>query len=306
MYARPGAFLPTPPVHGALERPIDLHAHTVVSDGTLTPTQLVERAAAAGLAALALTDHDHVGGLAEARRLAPRLGLEIVAGIELSASRGGKDVHVLGYLFDEHDAAFLGRLEALREARERRGVLILDKLRSLGIDIAPEDLARELGDHGGAVGRPHVARALMRRGVVASVQEAFDLYLAEGRPAFVEKEKLDVAEAIALVHAAGGLAVLAHPGLFDAATREALVREAARAGLDGVEVEHPKNGPDARASLRALAAELRLVETGGSDFHGENKPDVELGRGIAGNVRVTMATLDALKRALAARRGRPS
>jgi hypothetical protein len=287
------------------ERRIDLHAHTVVSDGTLTPTQLVELAAQKGLAAIALTDHDHLGGLEEARRAGERLGVEIVPGIELSANLAPHkaDIHLLAYLVDPAHLELAARLERFREVRARRGVLIVEKLRALGVDLTMEDVARAAGPGAGSIGRPHVARALMEKRLVSSVQEAFERWLGEGRPAYVEKEKLDAREGIALVHAAGGVAVLAHPGLLPQESRYAILRALAAVGLDGVEVEHSRHSSDERRTLRKLAQELSLVETGGSDFHGENKPDVQLGYGVGGNVHVTMRTLSALReRAAAARR----
>jgi predicted metal-dependent phosphoesterase TrpH len=263
----------------------DLHAHTTESDGTLSPTRLVELAAREGLAALAVTDHDTLGALPEARAAGARLGVEVVPGVELSVAHPlAGDVHLLGY-FVRETPRFGARLAGLRDARARRGERIVEKLRALGVDVAMEDVEKAP-----AVGRPHVARALMRKGVVASVQEAFDRYLAEGRPAFVPKEKLDAAEAIGLVHEAGGVAVLAHAGILPERARGPLVRELAALGLDGLEVLHPKNGPEVRERLKGWCGELRLVETGGSDFHGESKPDVRLGM-----ERVSLAALDALR-----------
>ena len=285
---------------------MDLHAHTVVSDGTLTPAQLVELAAARGLAALAVTDHDHVGGLAEARRAGERLGVEVVAGIELSVGHpAAGDVHLLGYLFDERDARLLASLEHFRAVRERRAVLIVERLRELGVEVTMEDVARAAPE-AGSLGRPHVARALMAKGAAASVQEAFDRWLGEGRPAYVPKARLGAADAIRLLHDAGGVAVLAHPTTVPEAAREPLVRELAALGLDGLEVQHSKHGAAERERYQALARELGLVPTGGSDFHGENKPDVELGRGVGGNVAVGYATLEALRTRAAGARRRPS
>lgn len=289
---------------GMDERRIDLHTHTVVSDGTLTPTQLVELAARKGLAAIALTDHDHLGGLSEARRAGELLGVEVVAGIELSCvlAPHEADIHLLAYFVDPDDLALAARLEHFREARAARGVRIVEKLRALGVDITLDDVARAAGPSAGSIGRPHVARALMEKRIVASVQEAFERWLADGRPAYVEKEKLDAREAVLLVHAARGVAVLAHPGLLPDGARERIVRTLARHGLDGIEVEHPRHASEERRRLRALAGELGLVTTGGSDFHGENKPDVDLGYGVGGNIRVTTSTLTVL-RARADRRG---
>lgn len=253
----------------------DLHAHTTVSDGTLSPTALVELAGRVGLSTIAVTDHDHVGGLDEAREAGARLGVAVIAGIELSVTHPAGDVHLLGYFVDDRSAPLLGELARLREVRERRAALIVERLNALGVAVTLAEVEREAA--GGAVGRPHVARALVTRGAVASVAEAFDRYLADGRPAAVAKAKLSALDAIRLVHGAGGAAVLAHAVTIPEAFREPLVRELAALGLDGLEVLHSKHDAAMRARLAALASELGLVPTGGSDFHGENKPDVPLG-----------------------------
>lgn len=281
--------------HCPLVRTVDLHAHTTVSDGTLSPTALVELAAKEGLAALAITDHDHVGGLAEARKAGARVGVEIVPGIELSVAHRSGDIHLLGYLIDDEHPALLAKLGELRAARATRASRIVDRLRELGVEVELADVERHAA--GGAVGRPHVARALVDRGHVASIAEAFDKYLADGRPAAVPKAKLSAADAIALVHAAGGVSVAAHPVTVRVG-RQAMLREMAALGLDGIEVEHPQQDEAVRVGLRALAAELKLATTGGSDHHGENKPDVRLGM-----TRVPYETLDALRRRGEARRG---
>lgn len=286
---------------------VDLHAHTTVSDGTLSPTQLVELAARSGLVALAVTDHDHVGGIEEARRAGARLGVEIVPGIELSVTHSAGDVHVLGYLFDPQHPGLLAALEELRLHREGRAARIVEALQAHGVPVTMEDVAREaMASQGGSVGRPHVARALMRRGLVASIEEAFDRWLADGRPGAVPKRRLTAQEAFALVHEAGGVAVLAHPVTLPAAARVGTIRELAALGLDGIEVWHSKHTRDDAADFLALAQETGLVATGGSDFHGENKPDVALGRGKGDNVAVGVEVLEALVRRARARRPPPS
>lgn len=282
---------------------MDLHTHSTASDGTLAPTALVELAARKGLAAIALTDHDSLAALDEARRAGLRLGVEVVAGVELSLTHAGCDVHLLAYFVDPAEPRLATRLARLREVRAKRGERIVEKLRALGVDVTFEDVARHAG--AGAVGRPHVARALVEKRIVASVSEAFDRWLGDGRPAFVEKEKLDAEEALGLVHGARGVAVLAHPGLLPEASRYKILRDLATLGMEGVEVEHSRHSSEERRRLRDIANELRLVTTGGSDFHGENKPEVDLGYGVGGNVRVTTATLEAL-RARATARAEPA
>lgn len=282
-------------------RPIDLHAHTNVSDGTLSPRALVREAAARGLAALAITDHDHVGALDEARDEARALGIDIVSGIELSVEHDGVDVHLLGYLFDDRNAALLARLDALREARATRAERMVEKLAALGVPVRMDDVRAHAGA-GAAIGRPHVARALIDAGHAASIQDAFDRFLSDGRPAYVPKAKLSAREAIELLHAAGGVAVIAHPVTLPEAKQESIVRAFVELGLDGLEVNHSKHAEEEEARFAAWAAALGLVATGGSDFHGENKADVLLGSGVGGNVRVDTRVLAALTQRARGRR----
>ncbi len=294
---RPANPFSGPPALGGPVR-IDLHTHSTVSDGTLTPAQLVAHARERGLAALALTDHDHVGGLAEARREGERLGVEVVAGVELSAEDPeAGELHLLGYLFDEEDPALLARLEALRDARALRGARMVERLREAGLDVSLDEVVREVAP-GASLGRPHVARVLVAKGHAASIEDAFDRWLGEGRPGHVPKERLAPEEAMGLIHAAGGVVSLAHPVTIRDEKQEALVRRLAALGLDGIEVVHSKHGPHERSRFGGWAKALGLVATGGSDFHGANKPDVELGDGKRGNVRVGPETLAALRQRL--------
>jgi predicted metal-dependent phosphoesterase TrpH len=241
---------------------VDLHMHSTASDGSRSPRDVVHAAKNAGLAAIALTDHDTVGGLAEAQAAGHELGVRVVNGIELSAVEGEAETHVLGLHL--RDTLIIEReLTALRDMRARRGQQIVDKLIALGVMITFDDVLAQSG--GGAVGRPHVARALVADGWATDVRDAFDRYLGAGKPAYVAKDQLGMAAAIAIIHAAGGLAVLAHPG--PAGTRERLTALAAL-GLDGVEVRHPGHSPSDTNRLTALAAQLGLLMSGGSDWHG--------------------------------------
>ncbi|MEA3201870.1 MAG: 3,5-nucleoside bisphosphate phosphatase [Thermoplasmata archaeon] len=276
----------------------DLHAHSTVSDGTLPPAEVVARAAEAGLEGMALTDHDHVGGVAEAQATGRRLGIEVIAGVELSAEDAqAGELHLLGYFVDPNDAALLARLAELRDMRARRGAAMVERLRAAGVPITLAEVEREVAP-GAALGRPHVARVLVAKGHATSIQDVFDRWLAEGRPGYVPKERLSPQDAIALVHAAGGVAVLAHAVTVDEPEREGLVRRLAAMGLDGLEVAHSKHGEQERATLAAWAQAWGLVATGGSDFHGANKPGVALG-----SVRVGREVVDAL-RTRARRHGR--
>lgn len=273
---------------------VDLHTHSNASDGSLPPAALVAAAREAGLAAIALTDHDTVDGLEEAQEAGAADGVEVVAGVELSVGIRGADVHLLGYLFDPASPSLRRLLEEGRASRDERNPRILARLRAAGVPVTMDDVAAEAGRSTG-LGRPHIASALVRLGAVASVKEAFDRYLAEGRPAFVPRSRLDPRRAIRALHEAGGLAVLAHPVTIPAPYRDAAVLDLADAGLDGVEVVHPKQDAAVRARLGDLAASRGLATTGGSDFHGAAKPDVALGTGVAGNVHVDADVLARLR-----------
>lgn len=270
-------------------RRVDLHVHTSVSDGTLAPRAVVRAARDAGLAAIAITDHDTTDGVAEAMDAGRKDGVEIVEGVEISVNVQGQDVHLLGYLFDPAHEALQGLLAEGRDSRDRRNPRIVERLRRLGIEVTMEEVVTFAGASGVAatsIGRPHIAGVLVAKGAVASVREAFDRYLAEGRPAFVPRYRVESAEAIGAIHAAGGLAVLAHAVTLGTTRMERAVRELAAERLDGLEVAHSKHEPETRARLLALAGELGLAPTGGSDFHGGAKPDVAIGTGTGGNVEV--------------------
>jgi predicted metal-dependent phosphoesterase TrpH len=242
---------------------IDLHAHTTASDGTATPEVFVAAAVAAGLSAIAVTDHDTVGSVAEVTRLAAPHGLRIVAGVELSVhDDAGKEVHMLG-LHLSNPALMDSSLVSVRAGRTNRAAKIVEKLVAAGVSIGMEDVLREAA--GGAVGRPHVARALLKAGHVKSMQESFDRWLGSGRVAYVEKDRLSVRDGIDLIHRCGGIAVYAHPG--EEGTRERLAPMVDQ-GLDGVEVRHPSHSAETIKRLRGVANALGLVPSGGSDWHG--------------------------------------
>ena len=241
---------------------VDLHMHSTASDGARSPADVVRAAKRASLVAISLTDHDTVSGLLEAHAVGAELGMRIVDGVELSAVEGDTETHLLGLHL--RDTAVLERgLGALREMRGRRAARIVELLQSQGVQVTLDDVMLQAGS--GAIGRPHVARALVADGWATDVRDAFDRYLGAGRPAYVAKDQLEMREAIAMVHAAGGLAVLAHPGASGTRERiEALVA----LGLDGVEVKHPSHSPQDVARLRACVDQLGLIPSGGSDWHG--------------------------------------
>ncbi|MFE3287388.1 PHP domain-containing protein, partial [Streptomyces sp. NPDC059233] len=248
-----------------------LHTHSTASDGTDTPAELVRNAAAAGLDVVALTDHDTVGGYAEAVAAVPA-GLTLVTGAELSCRLDGVGMHMLAYLFDPEEPDLARERELVRDDRTPRAQAMVGKLQDLGVDVTWEQVARIAGD--GSVGRPHIATALVELGVVPTVSDAFTPdWLADGGRAYAEKHELDPFDAIRLVKAAGGVTVFAHPLAVKRGqcVPEAAIAELAAAGLDGIEVDHMDHDADTRARLRGLAADLGLLTTGSSDYHGSRK-----------------------------------
>ncbi len=249
---------------GAGRSEIDLHLHSTASDGTLPPAKVVAAASAAGLAVIALTDHDTVAGVHEAVLAGEGLGVRVIRGVELSAHEdaSGREVHVLGLHVTRLDA-LERELTDLRQKRTERARLIVDRLSEIGVAISLDKVLEQ--SNGGAVGRPHIARALIQSGAVADQHEAFDRYLGQGRAAFVPKSLFLIEDAIRIIHEAGGIAIWAHPSR--TAKRERVERLVAQ-GLDGLEVRHPSHSPDVAAGLEALCDFLGLVPSGGSDWHG--------------------------------------
>ena len=258
---------------------IDLHTHSVVSDGTDTPAELVAHAAAAGLTVVALTDHDTFDGLDEARAAGQRLGVEVLPGMELSCSREHQSVHLLAYGADPADAALAEEMELVRDGRSGRLRPVLAKLAALGVPVSEEEVLAFVGSSP-SVGRPHIADALVAAGHVKDRTEAFNRFLADGGPAHVGRYAIDIGRGIDLVHGAGGVAVIAHPWgrgretVLPAAVLSDLVAEH---GLDGIEVDHQDHDAAARAGLRELAGRLGVLATGSSDYHGTGKVDHDLG-----------------------------
>lgn len=256
---------------------VDFHCHSTASDGSLAPEAVVELAHAQGVEVMSLTDHDTTGGLAAARAKAKELGMGWVDGIELSAKYEGGNLHLLGYGFDPEHKGLQEGLKAFVEARRMRLERILEKLDQLGLPLTRADLALPRGT---AAGRPHIAAALLAKGYVSSHDEAFDKYLGRGGLAYVDKEIYDPAQAVALIKDAGGLAIVAHPVSLQL-KREELAEYIAHLkdlGLDGLEAFNSSHERDQCNRLVRLAADLRLMVTAGSDFHGAAKPKVKLGR----------------------------
>ena len=274
---------------------IDLHTHSTASDGTLRPSVLVAEAVRSGLTHLALTDHDGIVGLAEARAEAQKTNIAFLGGVEISAEYQPGTMHILGYGFREGDPALNAKLEDLRRARDERNPKIVRKLGEIGVEVTMEEVAAAAG--GKVVGRPHFARVLVDKNYVNTAQEAFDRYLAKGKPAYVDKVRLSPKESLSVIRDAGGVAVLAHPNQLKPrgdAELDAVVKGLADAGLQGIECFYRDHAGEDEAKFLALADKYGLVPTGGSDFHGANRPDIRLGVG-EGRMRVPIWCWERLK-----------
>jgi len=273
---------------------IDLHTHTTASDGSSSPAEVVRLAARAKLAAVAITDHDTVAGLDEAEAEGRRLGIEVVRGCELSTTSEYGEVHILGLWLPRDCTELSQRLKALRERRQRRNRLILEKLAAIGLPLTEEEVLAFSG--GESVGRPHIAMAMLERGYVAEIREAFRLYIGKDGPAFVPKEPFSPEEAVRLLAEAGATTSFAHPMLLRCPPdwRETLTGRLSEAGLDAIEAYHSEHSSADERCCVGLAARYHLALSGGSDYHGLAKPCIRVGRG-KGGLRVTAAILEMLK-----------
>lgn len=297
---------------------IDLHMHSTASDGSMEPAALVRHAYGLGLAAIALTDHDTVSGVEQALEEGERLGMEVIPGVEISVSisswdlapfeypRGWSEMtagepaepemHLLGYFFSGSYERISETLEDLRQRREQRNPKIIARLNELGLDISLEEVTRKAA--GGVVGRPHIARVMMEKGDISSISEGFDRYLGAGRPAYFKKDKLTPEEGLAEIIRAGGVPAIAHPIYLGVRGRQLgdILERLKRAGLKGIEALYSDNSKEQTDELLKLAQEHGLKVTGGSDFHGSFKPDIEAGSG-RGNLRIPYSLLSALRQA---------
>lgn len=283
---------------------IDLHTHSTCSDGTFSPEGLVHEAVACGITHLSLTDHDSFDGVAPAREAAQQAGIAFLAGLEISAEFQPGTMHILGYGFDETHPLLREKVAFVQQARKDRNPVIVKKLNGLGIDITMEEIAAEAG--GDIVGRPHFAKVMLRKGYVKDNQEAFDKYLAKGMPAYMDKVRLGPEESIDCIAQAGGIPVLAHPYQLKVSEEEMekVIGRLAGAGLRGLECYY-KDHDDAKvATLLGLARRFNLLATGGSDFHGTNRPKVRLGIG-EGNLKVPLECWQGLEAAVSAQRPGP-
>ena len=275
---------------------IDLHLHTTHSDGSFSTREVMTFAKQAGVTALAITDHDIVAGIAEATAIGTELGIEVVPGVEISSRLGESELHILGYFLNWTDPLLAQRLSSLRDSRHTRNPKIVQRLNELGIPITYEEVRALAGTE--SVGRPHIARLLMEKKFVTSAKEAFDSYLANGRPAFVDRELPEPAQAVQWIREAGGVPVLAHPTWVrtSADGLSTLVRDLKVTGLGGIEVHYSTHTPSQTTEYLELAKQCDLVVTGGSDFHGVTKPDIEVGIG-RGQLKVSEKLLDPLRKA---------
>jgi predicted metal-dependent phosphoesterase TrpH len=272
---------------------VDLHTHSTVSDGSDPPARIPELAAAAGCSAVALTDHDRLDGLAEARARAQTLGVDLVPGCEVSCEWAPGTLHVLVYFVEPGEGPLQEELARLQADRVERNRQMIDRLAAAGLPVTLDELEAEAGGMG--AGRPHMASILVRKGVVGSVQEAFDGYLARGKPGYVSKARLSPRTVAEQARRSGGVAVLAHPLSLqlDEPGLASTVAELADAGLTGLEAVYGRYSPDERAGLADLARRHGLVATGGSDYHGTYKPDLAVGTG-RGDLSVPDTTVAAL------------
>jgi predicted metal-dependent phosphoesterase TrpH len=253
--------------------PCDLHLHSHFSDGNLSPAELVRRAKSAGLSAVSITDHDTLLGQAEALEAGERYGVEVLTGIEFSITEDNVNLHILGYCFDPNDRILIESLGELSSARIDRARLIVSKLAERGIDVPFDGIMRDAGD--GTVGRPHIAKAMLRNGFVGTIHEAFYRYLGDSSPCYVPKTVFPRQRVVDLISGAGGVAVWAHPG--SNIRRKALLDLVCETGVAGLEVWHPNHSTNIERDIRAAAAQRGLIQTGGSDFHFREAMQADIG-----------------------------
>lgn len=258
---------------------VDLHIHTTWSDGTKTPGEIVRLAAELGLSAISITDHDTTDGTVEAAEAGARQGVECISGIEFSVEHGGRSFHLLGYFVNPEDDDLVRTLRVIQEAREERNHKIVGKLVALGININYQEIL--VLSARGQTGRPHIAQVLVAKGAVRDIDAAFRKYLRKGGSAYVGRYVLQANEAISLISNAGGVAVLAHPGSIDNSLRKipALIEDLVPMGLGGIEVHYPVHTSSMRNKLTVIANHYNLVVTGGSDYHGDIRPETGLAHG---------------------------
>ncbi len=277
---------------------IDLHVHSTASDGTFSPQELAVYAKAKGLSAIALTDHDTIAGVNECMKKGLEVGVTVIPGIECSADFYGKELHILGYYIDPNCSLLQNKLKDLIDSRHKRNLKMLDKLTKLGCPLTLEDLETDCTPNT-VFTRAHFANALLRKGYITERKEAFSKYIGRGLPAYVPREKFTVKDCIDMIHQAGGLAVLAHPMLYGYSRSDVtnLLYGLVAEGLDGVECVYSTHSSEDVAHLLQVCLQLKLFPTGGSDFHGSNKPQIDLGSGY-GHLQVPFDILEAMRKRL--------
>ena len=277
-----------------MSQTIDLHVHSTASDGTFTPAELVNEAKKAGLFAFALTDHDTVDGIAEAKAAAKAADIELIPGVELSCDYNGTEIHMVGLFLDESTPKLLEHLQRFRDNRDNRNQKMYQKLSELGFEITEEALREMFPD--AVLTRAHVARFLLDKGYIASIAEAFEKYIGDGCPCNIPREKISPQEAVRLIHEAGGKAVLAHPILYHLSDGDlrSLIASCMECGLEGIEAFYSTYQAEDERYICRLAEEYGLALSGGSDFHGRNKPQIKLGSGM-GNLSIPSELLERLK-----------
>lgn len=275
-------------------RIIDLHVHSTESDGTLTPKDLVAEAKKAGLAAFALTDHDTCQGVCKAMPLAASAGIELIPGIELSTDYHGKEVHIVGLYIDIENEQLLKKTAEYRKCRSERNALMVEALRKEGLSITMEELVAENPDC--VITRANIARFLYEHGQIKSVREAFDRYIGDHCKCYVGRLKVASTDAVRLIKEAGGTAILAHPLLYGLSNTnlQKMIDELKPVGLDGLEAIYSTYTTGEEQQMKRLARENGLLISGGSDFHGSNKPDIALGRGL-GHLYIPYSVLETIK-----------
>lgn len=276
---------------------IDLHAHTSASDGTYSPKELVTLAKSEGIEAIAITDHDTIEGVPEALEAGEKIGLEVIPGVEISIDHQPGSMHVLGLFLDIENKKLIEYLTVLQTSRSSRNPKIIEKLNELGLAISMEDVQKISG--GGQVGRPHIAAALLKDGYVSSNQQAFDKYLKKGAIAYFERSRLTREETVDMIHGAGGLVILAHPNTLgvNGSSFSNLMSELKEVGFDGLEVFYNSHSQSDEDRLMKIVDKNGFIISGGTDFHGQNKPSIKLGVGY-GNMAIPYEVLQEMKRQL--------
>lgn len=275
---------------------IDLHAHSTVSDGTMSPTELVKYAKKKNLKAIALTDHDTIDGIKEAIKAGKKYEVEIIAGIELAGDFNGTELHILGYYIDYKNKYFKNMLEKIKLDRDNRNIKIIEKLKILGFDVSVDELYSIAGSKK-IVTRAHFARLLLEKGYVKTKDEAFKKYISDGCPAYVQRKILNSKQCIELLLKSGAIPSLAHPTLYKKTIHEIdlMVKELVSYGLKAIEGIYPLYSKQQTSDIRMIAKKYNIKLSGGSDFHGTNKPNIDLGSGIGNNLNIPYKILEDLK-----------